>query len=268
MGNIFKFEMKHHLKSVLLWLLGITLIQLMMMALFPTFANDSELVNKMLENYPEELLKGFGMDSAMSLSSITGFLVFAFSYVQLCLAIQSSYLGFSILSKEERALTADFLISKPVKRSSIISAKLLAALLSIFITLIFTFFITLISIELFKGDSTYDVKSIIWLFISMHFFQWLYLAIGLVISVSLKKIKNVMSFTLALSLGTYILNALKAIIGGDALGWFTPFYYFDLSYTLANNGFRTLEFLVSIALMTAAVLATYILYTRRNIASL
>lgn len=268
MVNIFKYELKQHFKPVILWVIGIACIQFMMMAIYPTFASDMALVEKMMAYYPEEMLKAFGLNNGLSLSTVTGYLVFSFVYVQLCLAIQSAYMGFSILSKEERNLTADFLMTRPVKRTTIVTSKLLAATLSLFMTLIATFLLTYLSIEIFKSGGSYEFKSLIWLFIGMHFFQWLYLVIGLVISVLLKKIKNVLSFALALSLGTYVLNALRGIVGGKILGWFTPFYYFDLTYIMENHSFEPVLFIFSMVLIVVGVGVTYYAYGKRNFSSL
>lgn len=268
MGNIFKFEMKALIKPTLFWLLAMAGIQTMMMAIFPTFEKDLDLVEKLLASYPEEMLKAFGMSSAMSLSTVTGYMVFAFAFVQLCLAIQSSYLGFSIVSKEEREWTADFLLSKPVQRKTILTAKLMAALLSLVVTLVSVALVTYLSIEAFKGQGYYQMKSFVALFIGMAFFQVFFLSLGLVISVVRKKIKNVLSFALALSLGTYVLNAIRAIVGGDLLGWLTPFYYYDLSYILEHGSLNTGPLVVSSLLIVISIATTYYAYTRKNIGSL
>lgn len=77
MFNIFKFEFKTLLKSVIIWSVS-TGFDLLMMAFYPTFGKDMDLLNKMMENYPEEMLKAFGMSNAQSLSTVSGFLVFGF----------------------------------------------------------------------------------------------------------------------------------------------------------------------------------------------
>ena len=57
-----------------------------------------------------------------------------FLFCQICLAIQASNYGFSLVSIEERELTADFLLAKPIGRGKILTAKLLAALAALTIT--------------------------------------------------------------------------------------------------------------------------------------
>lgn len=268
MYNIFKFEFKTLLKSVLIWVVSASLLIFMLMAFYPTFGKDMDLLNKMMENYPEEMLKAFGMSNTMSLGTVSGFLVFAFSYVQLCLAIQSANYGFGILSIEEREFTADFLMSKPVSRSQIFFGKLLATLLGLLITLIATMVSTYISLEIFKGQGSYNFESLLWLSLGMALFQWFYLVIGLFISVLLKKIRNVLTFALGLSIGTYIINALRAVLDGEVLGYFSPFYYFDLNTIVEKQTFNYGLLTASVIMIVLAFIGAYYLYTHRDIPSL
>ena len=50
----------------------------------------------------------------LDMSSVLGFFSFVFLFCQICLAIQAANYGFSLVSVEERELTADFLLAKPV----------------------------------------------------------------------------------------------------------------------------------------------------------
>ncbi len=99
--NIFKFELKSYVKSIITWGTTVSLTMMMFMGIYPTFAADASIMDKMLANYPEELLKAMGMLSTVSLSSILGYYSFTMTFTFLLLAIQSSNYGFSILSVEE-----------------------------------------------------------------------------------------------------------------------------------------------------------------------
>ena len=115
-----------NLKSVITWSVAIAVLIFVFVSLFSSFAADAELLNEMLANFPEELLIAFGM-TGLDLSTVLGFFSFAFLFAQICLAIQAANYGFSLVSIEERELTADFLLAKPVGRTQILTSKLLAA---------------------------------------------------------------------------------------------------------------------------------------------
>ena len=105
--NIFKHEFKSHLKSVGIWSVSVFLIILIYLSAFSSISEDIQSLNELLSSFPEELLIAFGM-TEMDFSSIVSMYGFVFLFCQVCLAIQASNYGFSLVSIEERELTADF----------------------------------------------------------------------------------------------------------------------------------------------------------------
>lgn len=268
MLNIFKYEFKTYYKSILIWVISIAAITFIMFSLFPTFGADASIMEKILENYPEEMLKAFGMSGGLPLSSVLGYLVFVFAFVQLFLAIQSSNYGFSILSVEERELTADFLISKPVSRVAILSAKFIAALLALIITNIFVCIIMITSIELFNNGLSYDSTHLWVLLSSMVLFQLFFLTVGMLISVLAKRIRSVLAYSLGLSFGMYMINAIGSIIGGNTMTYISPFSHFDPGYILEYGKYDVKLVLISIIIILVSIVGTYILFPKRDIHSL
>jgi ABC-2 type transport system permease protein len=265
--NIYKFELGMYRRSIVVWSLSMIALILMFMSFYQTFAADTQMMEQLMANYPEELLKAFGMGNAMSLSSVLGFFTFIFAFVQLCVAIQASNYGFHFLSVEERELTADFLMSKPVSRTRIILSKFLAAFTALTITNLIIWASAFGSIMLFSGGNEYEAKNLILLLISTTFFQLFFLSVGTVISVSVKKVRSVLSYSMALAFGLYVLNALRAVVGGKTLGVLSPFYHFDPGYILANGEYDTPMVIIDLAVIAVAFAASYYLYLRRNIHS-
>ncbi len=265
---IFNYEFKLLRKSILLWASAVATFFILYFSFYPTFAADVELMDTLLANYPEEMLKAFGMNTGLSLSSLPGFFGFVFMFVQVLLAIQASNYGFSILSVEERDLTADFLMTKPVSRTDIITSKFLAVIAALTLTNLASWVSGFIALEIFKGDKTYEVADMVVLFSSIVLFQLFYLMVGMLISVSVKKIRSVISYSMALAFGTYMINAVRGIIDSDLLGWFTPFYHFEPNYILTNGSYNTETALISVVVIIAASVGTYVLYLKRNIHSL
>lgn len=268
MRNVFKYELKMILKSTAIWSVVIAAMLVMFFALFPTFASDASFMEQILKNYPEEMLKVFGMNTGLPLSSVLGYLVFTFAFIQLLLAVQSSYYGFSLLSIEEREFTADFLMSKPVSRIGILNAKIFSGLIAIIITGILTCIAIVVSIELFKEGKTYDFDKLLVLMGSIFLFQLSFFSIGLLVSVSVSKIRNVLSYALGLAFATYTLNGIRAIIGGDLIGYLTPFSHFEPGYLLVEGHLHLTYSLISMIVTILCFIFTYILYIRRDIHSL
>lgn len=265
--NIYKYELKMNIKSIIIWSVSIALLLILFMSFYPAMSKDAELMNQLMANYPEELLKAFGMDGALSLTSIFGFLTFIFGFAQLCIAIQSANYGFSMLSVEERELTADFLMSKPVSRTTILLGKFLAALTSLTITNVVVWISTFISIDIFKDGHTYETKNLVIMLSSIILFQLFFLSVGMIISMLTKKIRSVLSYSMALSFGLYIINAFGEVIGGDTLGILTPFNHFEVGYILENGAYDMSKVAISLVVIIVSLGASYFLYLKRNIHS-
>jgi len=182
-----------HLKSVIIWSLGVAALIFLYFSLFPTFAQDAELINEMMAQFPEEFLLAFGM-TGVDLSTVLGFYSFLFLFAQICLAIQAANYGFSLVSVEETDLTADFLLAKPVGRTQIMTSKLLAAFSSLTITNIAVWIVSFSAINLFSEGRTFDTKPLLLLLLSIVVFQLVFLTVGLVISLIVKRIRSVTPF--------------------------------------------------------------------------
>ncbi|MBN2221266.1 MAG: ABC transporter permease subunit [Vallitaleaceae bacterium] len=265
--NIFRYEAKKSLQSFTLWAVNLGLLIFVFMAFYPTFSEDTAMLDKIMENYPEELLKAFGMDSGMSLSTVLGYFTFIFAFLQLGLAIQASNYGFHIVSVEERELTADFLLSKPISRIQILMAKLSSVVLSLVLTNIAVALCSYASIVVFGMGKDYESKHLILLLASSILFQLLFFAVGMLISLTQKKIRSVLSYSMALAFTTYILNAVRGIVGGEFLGLFSPFYYFEPGLILQKGSLSVMAYL-SLPIIFICVTLSFILYQKRNIHSL
>ena len=266
--NIYKYELRIRFRSMLLWSVTIIGLMLLFMAVYPAFSSDTALMDSIISNYPEEMLKAFGMNTGLAMSSVPGYMVFIFPFIQLTIAIQASNYGFSILSIEERELTADFLMSKPVSRRNIFVSKFLAVFTALTFTNAMLWGATFLSLHLFDNGNPYDSDKIILLLGTVIIFQLFFVGIGMLVSVLVSKIRSVLSYSMAFAFGLYIVNALRNIVEGELLGILTPYYYFDPGYILENGSYNTQMLFLSIVVILVSFTVSYILYSKRNIHSL
>ena len=262
--NIFRQEFKMHLRSVITWSVAVAALILIYVSLFSSFADQAELLNEMMANFPEQLLTAFGI-KGVNLATVLGYFGFVFLFVQICLAIQAANYGFSLVSIEEREWTADFLLTKPVGRTQILTSKLLAALSGLAITDIVVWISSLAFITLFKGDRTYEAKPLLLLLLSIVVFQLFFLSVGLVISLLVKRIRSVTPYAMALGFGMYVLSVFGDMLGESALEKITPFKHFEPNYILQHGAYDLPLVLISVAVIVISVVGSYVLYTRRDI---
>lgn len=264
--NIFHYEFTTHLRSVITWSVSIALLLLVFISLFSSFAGQAEVLNAAMAKFPPQLITAFGLGGA-DLSTVSGYFGYVFLFVQLCLAIQAANYGFSLVSIEEREWTADFLLTRPVKRRQVLTAKLLAALTSLTITNLIVWIGSFAFINLFRGDRAYDTGTLLLLLSSIVVFQLFFLSVGLVISVLVKRVRNVTPYSMGLAFGMYALSVFGGLLGTSVLEKITPFKHFDPNYIIRQGGWDLPLVLISLAVIIVSLAGSYVLYTRRDIPS-
>ncbi len=262
--NIYRHEFKMHLRSVTTWSVAVAVLILVYVSLFSSFADQAELLNEMMANFPQQLLTAFGLNG-VDLSTVLGYFGLVFLFVQVCLAIQAANYGFSLISVEEREWTAAFLLAKPVKRTQILTSKLLAAISGLTIANIVVWISSFAFIYLFKGDRTYETTPLLLLLLSIVVFQLFFLSVGLVISLLVKRIRSVMSYSMALGFGMYVLSVFGDMLGKSILEKITPFKHFEPNYIIQHGAYDLPLVLISASVIVISLVGSYVLYTRRDI---
>ncbi len=261
--NMYLHEIKSLRKSTIIWTCTMIALALIYFSVYTGFASDAADFKKLLAGYPASVRAMLGI-SLDNITSILGFYSMIFSFISLCAAIQAMNLGLSILSKESRERTADFLLVKPISRQSIVSAKLLAALTMLLATNV-VYYITTSIIASYVKTSDYSYKLFFMINLTIFFIQLILFAIGLLVSVFFKKLKSVLPISLGIVFGFYIIGAIIATDKNDASRFISPFKYFDNNYIIKNASYET-QYLIAGAIITiVALVASYIIYTKKDI---
>jgi len=262
--NIYNREVKNRLKSAIIWSVSIFLLIVFFMAFYTGFAADETIWEMVLENYPQELLQAMGM-TGVNMATVIGYFTMCMLFAQICLAVQASQYGFSSLSEEERDMTADFLLTKPIKRSKVFFSKLFAALTGLIITNAMVWATTFLCLRFFTGDHEYDPAMFVKMLSVLILFQLFFLGVGMVISVSVKKIKSALSYSMGLAFGMYIISTVGSIVGENTLAYITPFKYFELNTLILEGSFDPVMIIICAAVVVVSLTVGYILYNKRNI---
>jgi len=262
--NMYLHELKSLRKSAFIWACVLIALAALFLSVYPGMANDAADFKKLIANYPAPVRAMLGINLDY-ITSILGFYSMIFSFIVLCGAIQAMNLGVSILSKEARERTADFLLVKPVSRCAIVTAKLLAAFTAILATDILFFAATTIMANAVK-TADFDGKLFFMINLTMFFLQLIFLALGLAVSVFFKKLKSVLPISLGVVIGLYMIGALISIgKDEDAVRFLSPFKYFDITYIIKNAAYETKYLAVSAAIIVVSIATAYIIYIKKDI---
>lgn len=262
--NMFFQELKALRKSAIIWACSLIALSAMFLFIYPSMVSDAAEFKKLLSGYPEPIRAALGINLDY-ITSLLGFYSMVFSFITLSGAIQAMIMGVSVLSKEVRERTADFLLVKPVSRASIVTAKLLAAVTAIIGTDALFFGVTFLIANSVK-TSDYDAKLFFMVNLTLVFLQLIFLAIGVMVSVFFRKIKSVLPISLGVVFGLYMIGVLIAA-GKDtgAARYISPFKYFDVIYIIKNASYEVSYLVASAVIIVIAIVTSYMIYIRKDI---
>lgn len=261
--NIFIHELKTYRKSTIIWSLSLIAIMIIFMSMYSTFAEDAKGFMKIVENYPEAIRNAMGFNQE-NFFTILGFYSFPLSFITLCAAIQAMNLGTSIVNKEVREKTADFLLTKPVTRTKILTAKLLAAFVSIIVTNIF-YFAAASFVALQVQTDDFSLKIFLLLSFTIFFIQLIFLSLGIIISVIVQKIKSVLTVSLATVFAFYFVGMFSDTTGDEVKRYFSPFKYFDTAYIIKHSSYETTFLIAGAVIIILAIATSYVVYSKKDI---
>ena len=261
--NMFLHELKFYRKFTITWTAALVTLVILLFSMFPSISREADEFKKLMEGFPEALRMALGL-SVENIGSILGFYSYIFLYISLLGAIQAMNLGTSIVSKEVREKTADFLLTKPVTRSKVMTAKLLAALTSLVITNVFYLGAAAMMASLVEPKE-YSTKIFLLLSLTLFFLQLIFMALGIIVSVVIPKIKSVLPISLGTVFTFFIIGALASATGDDALRYITPFKYFDFAYIMQYSSYESSFMIAAIGFIATAITAGYFIYSKRDI---
>jgi ABC-2 type transport system permease protein len=226
--------------------------------------SSGQSMNNLMADLPKSLQAMFGV-GGLDLSKVSGYYGILFIYLLVMATIHAAMLGSSILSKEERDKTSEFLMVKPVSRNQVLSAKLCAALMNV---IIFNVVMLASSIGLVnpyaKGENV--IPDILLLMGGMFILQLLFLMLGMAIAAISKHPKRAVSLSTGILLATFILSMMIDISGQiDALKYVTPFKYFEAKQVMYGGGYDPVFVILSVVIIAVSLFATYYFYNKRDL---
>jgi ABC-2 type transport system permease protein len=261
--NVFLRELRAYRRSTLIWAASLSAIVIVFMSLYPAFASDLAAVKKLFDQFPPALLAAINLSST-AFFTINGFYGYLLTFTILAAAIQAMNIGTGVISKEVSGKTVDFLLSKPVTRSRVITAKLAAALTSIVVTDVI-FWAVSYAAALVASKEPFDVATFALMSLTLLLVQLMFVALGALFAVSIPKIKSVISVTLPTVFTFFIIGAIGEVLNNDSLRYISPFKFYNTTYIITNVRLDSTFLLAEAAFLVVAIAASYAIYIRKDI---
>jgi ABC-2 type transport system permease protein len=262
--NVFIKELKSHRKSLIYWSIGVFLMVASGMVKYESLSSSGQPMNEMLAGMPKSLLAILGIGD-FDISTATGYYGLLFIYLLLMATIHAAMLGATIISKEERDKTTEFLFVKPISRQKVISAKLGAALLNIILLNLVTFLSSLALVRKYS-DGEVVTGDIAITMAGMFILQLVFMVIGSSLAAMLKKSKTASSLATGILLLTYLLSvAIDLNERLEGLKYLTPFKYFEAKNIMYGGGLDSGYLVLSLFIIGVLTVSTYAFYKKRDL---
>jgi ABC-2 type transport system permease protein len=260
--NIFLRELKANRKALIIWSACMVLFVLSGMSKYTAYSSgaSSEVFDKM----PHTLKALIGIGS-FDVTKMSGFFAFLFPYLEVTTAIHAVLIGSGIIGKEERDKTTEFLMVKPVSRTTIITSKLLAALVNVVIINIVTLLSSIVMVAAFNKGK--DISGEIATFmLSMFIVQLIFLSLGAMLSAFKRNAKTSGSIAAAILFGAYVVSKITDLTDSiNIINVLSPFKYFSYLDIVNGKGLSIGIILISILLTAVFAVLTYFLYHNRDL---
>lgn len=261
--HIFKWEMRSHLKALIIWSLSIMILVFMWTSEFSAYYNNPEM-NKLIDMIPDAMKKAFSMENA-NLTTTTGFLSFVAFYYYLLHSLYASLLGSSIIAKEERDKTAEYLMTMPVSREKIITSKLLASVASCIILVLVTVGSTIAAMFKYELDKEFYIY-LCKLSLASLIVMLVFLGIGMILASAMRRYKSSGKISASIIMLMFFLSFIIPLSDKlDFLKYITPFKYFDPVKLLSKGSFDMKYVIISSVIFILSITASYLTYPRRDL---
>ena len=234
--NVYLKNLRDMKNNLIYWTIGITILGFYISYAYSSFAEDIDVWNELLANFPEELMYFFGGSEGMDMSTFAGFLNLEIFGLMgpIMLIIVGINSGTHIVAGELNNKTLEMVMSTSIGKNKYLFQQILVmvtriVIISIILWSNFFIFSNLFNLELDLKNLTAIVFHLTLLSLSIASFS---LLIG--------SITGNKSTTLGLSAGiavlSYFINSISPMIKGiENIKYLSVFYYYKHSEPLING---------------------------------
>jgi len=265
MGTIFIKELRRTRFSLIIWSAVAGLIIFFGILEYPAL---QQIMGPMGLGAMESAIKAipaagqlvFGIYN-VNLNDPIGYYIVMYYWAGLIVFTHAMYTGASIVSKESRDKTAEYLFTKPYKRGTIIWSKIQAAFVNIFVVGLTALALSLLSmLPITRDPGVY--AHILATGAGMFFTQCVLMTLGLLCSAVFKTYRSGVFAAMALLIICYCLMFFVQYDASSSLYFLSPMAYFEISY-VAVNGINAWYVLLAALVAAVCICLSQILYRRK-----
>ena len=237
-SSIFVKSLRQGLLSLFLWMVLSGGLLILLLYCFHQIAGSdfSEILNDMLQAFPEGMRSQFGLGAFLHFSSFRNYFSVTMQIMLLIGCIFASYLGTTSIVRFASDHSTAFIQALPVSRASVVLSKLASQLCLLVFYNVFVFLIAAQASMGYVPDMGIFMGEILQVFLSFLAVEAVYLGLGIFLSAFLTHISQAAAAAFML----FIATMLFGVMGGafQELHWLVPLspYYYMAVYPLMESG--------------------------------
>lgn len=261
--TIFFHELKRDRVKLIVWTAAIAFMLLTSIIIYPQMTSQMDQMGEMFSEMGG-FSEAFNMDK-VNFGEFRGyFAVECGNVLGLGGAFFAALLGISALAKEERDRTAEFLLTHPVSRSSVVAQKLAAVICEILILNLIVAAVAILG-TLAIGQQI-DGKLFFNIFLGYFLMQVEIACVMFGVSAFIRG--GGIGIGLGAAFLLYFMNIIANLTDkAEFLRYITPFSYADGTSIVASGGIEVKYLIPGIVLAVIAVAAAFIKYERKDISA-
>jgi ABC-2 type transport system permease protein len=265
-GVIFKRALWDSRIGILSWGIGLGLVALMEILMFPSISRAFAGLADLLESPFYRAFLGESADAG-SFATPEGYIaIYMLAFVPLYLAVYMVMLGLGIVSNDEDSGRLDVLLGTPVPRWQIIVEKFAALVVILLLVLVLNSALAAVGVFLTAEMQTLPLSRLVDATLAMLPVTLVMAAMTLFFSTVLRSRTLAIGLTGAIIIGSYLVNNL-APIAQEALGtlkYVSFFHYFSPLGTM-RTGMDWGDFLITLAIALVLFGLSLLAFQRRDL---
>jgi len=259
--TIIKHELKQSRISLAIWTLVIGFMITVCVFLYPEMKGEMEEVSDVFASMGS-FTEAFGMDKVNFGTLLGYYAIECGNVLGLGGAFFAALCGVSVLAKEEKEHTAEFLMTHPISRTRVITEKLIATFFQIFILNLVVYGLVAASMAIIEDNIPW--KEVTLLHVA-YFFLQIELA-GICFGISAFLRRGSLGIGLGVAIMMYFLNLASNITeSAEFLKYVTPFGYADGAEIVAEVALDRKLVILGAIYCVLGILIAYSKYTKKDI---
>ena len=251
--TLVRHELKQSWKALLIWTLSIGAFIIICLFMYPEMKSQMNSISSIFASMGA-FSSAFGLDT-LDFGSLKGFYgIECGNILGIGGALFAALIGIGALANEEKNGTAEFLLTHPLSRSGIVTAKLVSVLIQVLILNVSVWLMAVGSIAAIG-------EPVPWKEVTLLHTAYFLLQVELACVCF-----GISGIGLGLAIALYFMNIIANLTSkADVLKYITPFGYADGSEIFSKGALDTCKLLVGLAFTAVGVALAYWKYNQKDI---